>query len=548
MIGPGGEPYSIEWVGYSFAYTIPYTLLCLVVTALGLTYLRSEGIKATVQTSDAASSKSSCLSEKVESIPFKPVTLSFRDVCYDVTASTSKEKLRLLKNVSGIFHCGRMCALMGSSGAGKTTLLDVIALRKHSGTISGQVCLNGWPQEKESFRRCAGMVEQFDVQSPELTIRETVLFSAKLRLDASLVESDDDIQAFVDHVLDEVELYKLRDTLVGTDEGAGLSFEQTKRLSIAVELAASPSILFLDEPTSGLDARSAMIVVKTLRRIADGGRTIIATIHQPSSAVFCMFDDLLLLKKGGEVVYHGPLGDHDSNRLVAHFEQCGADPIELGDNPANWMLREMASPRTGDLAAKYLDCLLYVDLMAQLDELHGTPIPEAKIEFESDFATSGWTRRAQINRRLRTIYWRSPAYNLTRLVVSMGIAFILGSSFVTQRDPGAFTETDMRARVATIFLSFIIIGIMAMLSVLPVMTKIRDMFYRHRDAGMYDSASMGLALGTTEKWFIVLSTIVFTTVFLPPAGIVATSERFIIRFGRCVAFWVSAHCLLCDCR
>jgi ABC-type multidrug transport system ATPase subunit len=158
-------------------------------------------------------------------------------------------------------------------------------------------------------------VEQFNSLTPQLTVRETVLFSARLRLDVLKVESDDDKRAFVDHVLRTLELTPLADVLVGSADEGGLSFEQKKRLSIAVELAASPSILFLDEvssfmpgvigkaqamssnhffcplpkPTTGLDARSALLVVKLLRKVADQGRTICATIHQPSSAVFDMF-------------------------------------------------------------------------------------------------------------------------------------------------------------------------------------------------------------------------------------------------------------------
>jgi ABC-type multidrug transport system ATPase subunit len=125
--------------------------------------------------------------------------------------------------------------------------MDVIALRKRSGTISGQVRVNGFPQERVSFRRCSGYVEQFSVQSPELTVRETVIFSARLRLDRKYVETDERILAFADQVIKGVELTDLADSLVGSDEGVGLSFEQKKRLSIAVELAASPSIIFLDE-------------------------------------------------------------------------------------------------------------------------------------------------------------------------------------------------------------------------------------------------------------------------------------------------------------
>jgi ABC-type multidrug transport system ATPase subunit len=134
----------------------------------------------------------------------------------------------------------------------------VIALRKRTGLVTGDIRLNGWSQDKISFCRCSGYVEQFDVQSPELTVRETILFSARLRLDRDVVTSEEDREAFVDQVINDMELLPLADSLVGSDEGIGLSFEQKKRLSIAVELAASPSVVFLDE------VRLSLSVIKTL--------------------------------------------------------------------------------------------------------------------------------------------------------------------------------------------------------------------------------------------------------------------------------------------
>ena len=132
------------------------------------------------------------------------------------------------------------------------SLQDVLSLRKASGEVTGDIRVNGHPQEPNSFRRMTGYVEQFDVQSPQLTIRETVEFSAKMRLDESIpLETK---LKFVDHVLKTLELDTIAGHMVGDDTG-GLSFEQKKRLSIAVELASNPSCIFLDEPTSGLDAR-----------------------------------------------------------------------------------------------------------------------------------------------------------------------------------------------------------------------------------------------------------------------------------------------------
>jgi len=138
--------------------------------------------------------------------------------------------------------------------------MDVLSLRKTSGEITGEVRVNGHLQEETSFRRSTGYVEQFDVQSPQLTIRETVAFSAKLRLDENDSAITDEVrEKFIDQTLGMLELTNIQDLQVGTDESGGLSFEQKKRLSIAVEVAANPSILFLDEPTSGLVSTDSVL-------------------------------------------------------------------------------------------------------------------------------------------------------------------------------------------------------------------------------------------------------------------------------------------------
>lgn len=130
---------------------------------------------------------------------------------------------------------------------------DVIALRKVSGTTTGEVRMNGFLQDRTSFLRCSGYVEQFDVAQAELTVRETVTFSARLRLDSNnpLTKTDKGKCQFVDYVLDTMELTDIEKLPVGNYTEGGLTFEQRKRLAIAVELAASPSLIFLDEPTSG---------------------------------------------------------------------------------------------------------------------------------------------------------------------------------------------------------------------------------------------------------------------------------------------------------
>jgi ABC-type multidrug transport system ATPase subunit len=204
-------------------------------------------------------------------------------------------RLQLLREVTGSFRPGVLTALMGVSGAGKTTLMDVLAGRKTGGYIEGDIRIAGYPKNQATFARISGYCEQNDIHSPQVTVRESLIYSAFLRLPEIIGDQEitDDIKIqFVDEVMELVELDNLKDALVGLPGITGLSTEQRKRLTIAVELVANPSIIFMDEPTSGLDARAAAIVMRTVRNTVDTGRTVVCTIHQPSIDIFEAFDEV----------------------------------------------------------------------------------------------------------------------------------------------------------------------------------------------------------------------------------------------------------------
>lgn len=162
------EPYSRDWIAYCFAYLLPFCGLCMILSAVCLTKLRLEGAQTgtpDMPTEEEEGDTVHELSQDDTPQDFVPVNLSFENLSYEVKASKGSEQVTLLDNISGIFQAGRMCALMGESGAGKTTLLDVISMRKQSGNITGDIKLNGFPQEAIGFRRCSGYVEQFDGKS-----------------------------------------------------------------------------------------------------------------------------------------------------------------------------------------------------------------------------------------------------------------------------------------------------------------------------------------------------------------------------------------------
>ena len=182
---------------------------------------------------------------------------------------------QLLNNVHGYAKPGVMIALMGASGAGKTTLLNTLSQRQRIGVVSGTFLLDGRPLGTE-FQRMTGFVEQQDLHDRTATIREAIEFSAILRQERHIPRAEK--LAYVEEIIDLLELREIADVLI-----LSLGVEQRKRVTIAVELAAKPSLLFLDEPTSGLDSQSAFSIVRFLRKLATAGHGIICTIHQPSS-------------------------------------------------------------------------------------------------------------------------------------------------------------------------------------------------------------------------------------------------------------------------
>nr|GEX58236.1 ABC transporter G family member 31 [Tanacetum cinerariifolium] len=333
-----------------------YALVFNIIVTLSLAYLNplknvqivpasttdGDGNQATPAKTDTSSKQHGM------TLPFKPLSMAFHNVNYYVDMpkdmdleGVSERRLKLLSDVSGVFLPGVFTALMGSSGAGKTTLLDVLAGRKIGGYIKWDISISVFKKEQSTFARVAGYVEQNDIHSPQVTVIESLLFSDFLRLPVEVSEKQR--WDFVEGVMKLVELDNLKDALVGLLGCTGLSTEQRKRLTIAVELVANPSIIFMDEPTSRLDARVAVIVMRTVCNTVDTGRTMVCTIHQPSIEIFEAFDELLLLKRGGSVIYGGKVGGR-SDILIDYFESInGITKMPSDYNPANWML-EMITP------------------------------------------------------------------------------------------------------------------------------------------------------------------------------------------------------------
>ncbi|KAK9232151.1 hypothetical protein WN943_022394 [Citrus x changshan-huyou] len=284
-----------EFLGNSWQKVLPNST-----EPLGVEVLKSRGRRNSTSQSLSLTEEDIAANQPKRSgmvLPFEPLSLTFEDVVYSVDMPQEMklqgvldDKLVLLNGVSGAFRPGVLTALMGVSGAGKTTLMDVLAGRKTGGYITGNIKISGYPKKQETFARISGYCEQNDIHSPNVTVYESLLYSAWLRLPPDV--DSETRRMFLEEIMELVELNPLRQSLVGLPGVSGLSTEQRKRLTIAVELVANPSIIFMDEPTSGLDARAAAIVMRTVRNTVDTGRTVVCTIHQPSIDIFEAFDEV----------------------------------------------------------------------------------------------------------------------------------------------------------------------------------------------------------------------------------------------------------------
>ncbi|KAG1369900.1 ABC transporter G family member 25 [Cocos nucifera] len=244
----------------------------------------------------------------------------------DSSAAVPEERT-ILNGISGAVSPGEILAVLGPSGSGKSTLLSVIAGRLQ-GKHSSVVLANGHRLTKPVLRR-TGFVAQDDVLYPHLTVRETLVFCAMLRLPRTVSAAEK--VAAAEAVLVELGLGKCADTAVGNAFVRGISGGERKRVSIGHEMLVNPSLLVLDEPTSGLDSTAAYRLVATLARLAGKGRAIVTSIHQPSSRVYQMFDSVLLLSEGN-CLYFGR-----GREAMDYFGSVGFAP-RFHVNPADFML------------------------------------------------------------------------------------------------------------------------------------------------------------------------------------------------------------------
>ncbi|KAE8684348.1 putative Suppressor of protein silencing 3 [Hibiscus syriacus] len=462
-------------------------------------------------------------------LPFQPLSLAFDHVNYYVdmpaemkSQGIEENRLQLLRDVSGAFRPGVLTALVGVSGAGKTTLMDVLAGRKTGGYIEGSISISGYPKNQQTFARVTGYCEQNDIHSPHVTVYESLVYSAWLRLAKDM---------FVEEVMELVELNPLKNSLVGLPGVDGLSTEQRKRLTIAVELVANPSIIFMDEPTSGLDARAAAIVMRTVRNTVDTGRTVVCTIHQPSIDIFEAFDELFLMKRGGQVIYAGPLGRH-SHKLVEYFEAvAGVPKIKEGYNPATWMLEISSTAVEAQLDVDFSEIYFKSELYRKNEELIkdlSTPVPGTKdLHFPTTYSQDFFTQCKACFWKQYNSYWRNPQYNAIRFFMTFFVGIIFGMIFWDKGDK-IHKEQDLMNLLGAMYSAVLFLGATNTSAVQSIVAIERTVFYRERAAGMYSPLPYAFAQVAIEAIYVSIQTLMYSLLLYSMIGFQMNMGKFFL--------------------
>eukprot|EP00741_Cyanophora_paradoxa_P007497 tig00001130_g7252.t1 len=413
------------------------------------------------------------------------------------SAGKPKERV-LLKGISGTVAPSELLAVMGPSGGGKTTLLNLLAGRLQGKMTTGSVLFNGRPRTSDLKRRI-GYVLQDDVFFANLTVQETLEFTALLRLPRTLTKQAK--RARVQEVMGALGLLKCAHTIIGNAFMRGVSGGERKRVNIACEMLVDPSLLLLDEPTSGLDSSTALQLMYTLRKLCTEGRTVVATLHQPSSQMFELYDKLLLVADG-QTAFYGKAAD-----AVKYFAAVGF-PCPPTYNPADFLLGllvpqsvELEGPRPAGLPAG--DAKAEV-LRAWEQRHHHAASPHPEHPHRPDPADApgrrgakfpvSWVEQFGVLTRRALRQKRGDSLSQLSLVQVLLLALLCGVLWF--RMP--FAESRLENRTGLIFFSCVFWGFFPLYNALSAFPPERGVLMRERASGAYYLSSYFMAKTTSE--------------------------------------------------
>ncbi|KAK9713272.1 hypothetical protein RND81_06G016200 [Saponaria officinalis] len=393
-------------------------------------------------------------------------------------------------------------AIVGPSGAGKSTLLEVVAgkLSPHNGSI----LINSNAIEKAKFNKISGYVTQKDMLFPLLTVEETLMFSAKLRLKVSPSE----LRSRVKSLIQELGLDHVAGTRVGSDGIRGISGGERRRVSIGVDVIHDPKVLILDEPTSGLDSTSALQIIDMLKNMAETrGRTVILSIHQPGFRIVKLFNSILLLANG-TVLHHGTV-DRLGSRLtlmglelplhcnVVEFAIDALETIQQEEKQQNSvsLLQQPASTRRNTLQQLFQQSKVVDEESAYIG-----------VDLEThNFANSRFREIIILSHRFSTLVFRTKELFACRTLQMLVSGLVLGSIFYNLKLnlAGAFERVGLFAFILTFLLSFTT-------EALPVFLQERDILMKETSSGSYRISSYVIANSIVYLPFLLILAILFT--------------------------------------
>ncbi|KAF7189210.1 ABC transporter G family member 15 [Pseudocercospora fuligena] len=444
----------------------------------------------------------------------------------------TKKPISILTDSRGVVHAGEMLAIMGPSGSGKTTLLNALAFRPAAAgaTTTGDIFANGQSLNLHMIRQLSSYVEQEDALIGSLTVRETMFFAAGLALSSSI--SKKERLKRIDDLIASFGLGEQSHTIVGTPIRKGLSGGQKKRLGVASRLVTEPKILFLDEPTSGLDSTLAFEVMNYIKKIArQNNLLVIASIHQPSTSTFKLFDELCLLS-GGKTCYFG-----DLTSAPAYFDAIDL-PMPAETNPAEFYLdlinTDLAKEgdsifqRINRITSAWTNHPEHSLLKTEIESSDPSGKPLSSIK--SDTANPLTIPLVLLHRSWIKAYRDVVAYGI-RIVMYLGLAILMGTVFLRFGSNQKYIQPYTNA----IFFGGAFMSFMAVAYV-PAYLEDRATFAKERANGLVGPFAFMISNFVIGLPFLYLIAMLFSLV-----------TYWLINFRHSgSAFWISSTWLFLD--
>ncbi|XP_005077314.1 ATP-binding cassette sub-family G member 5 [Mesocricetus auratus] len=433
---------------------------------------------------------------------------------------------QILKDVSLYIESGQIMCILGSSGSGKTTLLDAISGRlRRTGTLEGEVFVNGRELRRDQFQDCFSYVLQSDVFLSSLTVRETLRYTAMLALRSS---SSDFYDKKVEAVMEELSLSHVADRMIGNYNFGGISSGERRRVSIAAQLIQDPKIMMFDEPTTGLDCMTANQIVILLAELARRDRIVIVTIHQPRSELFQHFDKIAILTYG-EMVFCGT-----PEEMLDFFNSCGY-PCPEHSNPFDFYMdltsvdtqsreREIETyKRVQMLESAFRDSAVCHKILENIERTkHLKTLP--MIPFKTKDPPGMFCKLGVLLRRVTRNLMRNKQAVIMRLVQNLIMGLFL--IFYLLRVQNDILKGAIQDRVGLLYQLVGATPYTGMLNAVNLFPMLRAVSDQESQDGLYRKWQMLLAYVLHALPFSIVATVIFTSVCYWTLGLYHEAARF----------------------